>query len=257
MQHCRDLGAFYRRWAASDGAGLVLSRALPSLGEGAVGPIQDRIRILTAAVESGELSLREHSDGFSGVEVAFINVGVATGRIDTALNSLADMYEADYRTVLRIKRKATYPMMVSFCACWIPTFPIAFFGGVLAWIVVGTLLTAAVFTLGGIGLWRYFVWIRSTPRWSQIRFFWALSTAIEAGIHFDEALQLSAKVAAPSKLSDCLCYAAPKGRPIAELLRNSGAFDAAALTMIESGETAGRLPESLRQAANYMEGGIL
>jgi len=257
MQQCRDLASFYRRWAASEGAGLPRSAALPALREGAVASIEGRIRYLASAIERGDLDFQERDDGFTAVEVAFINVGTRTGNFDGALGSLAEMYEADYRTVLRAKRKATYPLIVSFCACWIPTFPIAFFVGPAAWVAVGALSTAAVFTLGGIALWRYFTWLRATPRWAQVRFFWALATAIEAGLHLDEALSLSAKATAPSKLSDCLRYVVPKGRPIAELLRSSGVFDEAALTMVETGETAGRLPESLRRAASYLESGIL
>lgn len=257
MQQCRELATFYRQWAATDTAGLTLREALPGLGQPVVAATQSRIRYLNQAVGRGDMNLQERSDGFTAVEVAFINVGMSTGNLDGALTALANMYEADYRTVMRAKRKATYPLMVAFCACWVPTLPIAFYVGPLAWVVVGTIGTAGVFTVGGVAIWRYFVWLRSTPRWAQIRFFWALATALEAGLGLDEALSLSAQVTAPSSLSDCLRYVVPKGRPITELLRTSGAFDEGALTMVETGELAGQLPGSLRQAARYLESGVL
>ena len=257
MQQCRDLASFYRRWAATEGVGLPRAAALPSLREGSVASIEGRIRAIAKAMERGDLEFQEHREGFTAVEVAFINVGFVTGNLDVSLNSLAEMYESDYRTVLKAKRKATYPLMMAFCACWVPTFPLAFFVDPIAWVVVGTLLTVAVFMLGGVAIWRYFVWLRATPRWSQIRFFWSLATALEAGLHIDQALALSAKATAPSKLSDCLMYAVPRGRPISEILRTSGVFDAAALTMIETGEVSGRLPDTLRQAASYLESGTM
>ena len=257
MQQCRDLATFYRQWAATEGAGLPLREALPGLKQPAVAATQTRTRDLSAALARGDLDLQERSDGFTALELAFINVGMTTGNLDGALNALAEMYEADYRIVIQAKRKAAYPLMLAFCACWIPTFPIAFFVGPLTWILVGTIGTVAVFSMGGVALWRYFVRIRASPRWAQIRFFWAMATALEAGLGIDEALSLSAQVTAPSKVSACLRYVVPKGRPISELLRTAGVFDGGALTMVETGEIAGKLPGSMRQAASYLESGIL
>jgi len=257
MQHCRDLAAFYRRWVATETAGLTLRAALPGLREGAVDIVKTRVVHLRHAIERGDLEIQASTDGFTAVEVAFINVGMTTGNLEGALGSLADMYEADYRTVLRAKRKATYPMMMAFCACWIPTFPIAFFVGPITWICVATVCTGGVFTLGGVVLWKYFVWLRAKPRWTQVRYFWALATSLEAGLALDQALSMSAEAAAPSKLSDSLRYLASNGRPVAELLRRSGVFDEGALSLIEGGEVVGKLPGSLRQAAGYLESGTL
>jgi len=257
MQQCRDLATFYRQWAATEAVGLPLREALSGLRGGAVASISTRLRDLSEAARRGDLMLQETPDGFTAVEVAFIDVGTHTGSLDASLRALATMYDADYRTVLRAKRKATYPLVLAFCACWIPTVPIAFFVGAVTWVVVGAVSTGLVFTLGGMALWRYFVWIRGSIRWAQIRFFWALSTALEAGLHVDQALSLSAQATAPSALCDGLRYLVPKGRPIAELLRTSGLFDDGALTLIETGEMGGKLPDSLRQAATYLESGVL
>ena len=257
MQHCRDLATFYRRWAATEAAGLPMGEALPGLREGSADIVKERIERVMVALDHGDFDVQAGSGGFTEVEIAFINVGMTTGSLDSALGSLADLYQTDYRAVLRARRKAVYPLMVAFCACWIPTFPIAFFVGPALWITVGVVLTAAVFALGGVAIWRYFVWMRAKPRWAQVRFFWALSTALEVGVHLDEALALSARATAPSHLSDGLRYLVPQGRPVAELLRTSGIFDAAALNLIESGEVAGKLPGALRQAARYLESGVL
>ncbi len=257
MQHCRDLATFYRQWSATEAAGLPMSAALPGLRGGSADIVKERIDRVALELQRGDFDVQPGSGGFTEVEVAFIKVGMTSGRLDSALGSLAELYQADYRAVLRARRKAVYPLMVAFCACWIPTFPIAFFVGPALWITVGAVLTAAVFALGGVAIWRYFVWMRAKPRWAQVRFFWALSTALEAGVHLDEALSLSARATAPSHLSDSLRYLVPQGRPVSELLRSSGIFDAAALNLIESGELAGELPGSLRQAARYLESGVL
>ena len=147
--------------------------------------------------------------------------------------------------------------MMAFCACWIPTFPIAFHVSVTAWIVVAIVATGLVFAFGGLALWSYFVWLRATPRWAQIRFLWALATALEAGLYLDEAFSLAAEVTAPSKLSERLGHLDPKGQPITDTLRSSRVFDEGVLTMISSGEMAGSLPTSLRKAASYLEEGTL
>lgn len=257
MQQCRDLSAFYRQWAATETTGLPLRAALPGLTQATVPAIQCRGRALTDALERGDLVLEASRDGFTAVEVAFIKVGRAAGNLEGALGALAKMYEADDRTVQRAKRKATYPLLLAFCACWIPTFPIAFFVGPMAWILVGSVATGAVFTVGGIALWKYFVWLRATPRWAQVRFFWALAMALEAGVDLEQALSLSAQATAPSRLSDSLRYLSPRGRPITELLRASGVFDEGALSMLHSGEIVGELPGALQQAARYLENGTL
>ena len=234
-----------------------LSAAMPGLKEGASPAIASRIFYLSIALQQGSLDVQASPDGFTEVEVAFIQVGVTTGNLDGALGCLASLYEADHRTVLRVKRQATYPMMLAFCACWIPTFPIAFFVGPIAWMVVGTLATTAVFSFGGVFLLQYFAWLRGKPRWAQVRYLWALATALEAGLDMDQALSISAQAAAPSELSDCLRYLACKGRPISGLLRKSELFNEGALSLIETGEISGDLPESIRHAARYLEGGTL
>ena len=148
-------------------------------------------------------------------------------------------------------------MVVALCACWIPTLPLAFFSGVGLWVLLGVLGTTAVFFLGGVAIWRYFVWLRGRPKLAKIRFFWALSAALEAGLLLDDALSLAAKAAAPSELSQSLRYVVPNGRPLTELLQMAGVFEPATLSMLTTGEAAGRLPEALARVARYLESGVL
>lgn len=257
MQHCRDLATFYRRWATSEAAGMPLNSMLSGLREGGSAAVNARINHLSDLLQAGSMDVQAGIGAFTTMEASLLEVGRASGNLDGVLGCLADLYESDYRTVSRARRKMTYPMMVAFCGCWIPTLPLAFLVGPGLWIATGLLLSILVFWLGGVLLWRYFVHLRSGPRWAQVRFFWALATSLEAGVHLDQALALSAETTAPSQLSVGLRYLVPQGRPIADLLRSTGVFDEAALNMIDGGEVAGRLPESLRQAARYMEVGVL
>ena len=248
---------YTRRWAATEAAGVPLNSTLSGLRQGASDAVEQRLDYLERLLQNGSLDVQSGGGGFTPVEVAFINVGRASGSLDSALGCLADLYESDHRTVLRARRKMTYPLLVAFCGCWIPTLPVAFFVGPWLWLTLGLLSSAAVFWLGGIFLWQYFTRLRGRPRWAQSRFFWALATALEAGILIDEALALASEATSPSTLSASLRYLTSNGRDLTELLRNTGLFDEAVLNMLQTGEVSGRLPESLRQAARYLEAGTL
>ena len=246
-----------RRWSATEAAGLPLGSALSGLSDDSASVVASRVDHIRDLLQHGSIDIQVGFNGFTAVEVAFINVGRESGNLDGALGCLADLFEADYRTVLRARGKMTYPLMVGLCACWIPTLPLAFLVGPWFWLINGALLSGAVFWLGGAFLWRYFVRLRSSPRVAQVRFFWALATSLEAGVLVDEAIALSAEATSPSNLSATLRHVSPQGRPIAEVLQQTGLFDEAALNMVRTGELAGRLPDALRQAAGYLESGVL
>ena len=54
--------------------------------------------------------------------------------------------------VRRVRRKVAYPIFVAFCACWIPTLPLVFLGGVGTWLLMGLFGTAVLFFFGGPAL---------------------------------------------------------------------------------------------------------
>lgn len=257
MNECEELAGFYRQWAAAASAGLPMSGTLSMLSKGAPMAVAHRLEVLQSALELGDHEVLQNSSAFSDLERAFLRVGVMTGTQERALMGLSSVFAADLQIVRLAKRRVAYPLIVAFCACWIPTAPIAFYSTPASWMVVSTLLSAVVLLFGGIYVTGAFTKLRGGPKWSQIRFFTALGTALDAGIGVDEALGLAAQCSAPSQLSSSLRYAVPNGRAISEVLRSSGCFDEAALSMVQSGEVSGRLPQALFQAASYLEGGIL
>lgn len=257
MKHCRELAVFYRQWCAIESAGLPLQEGLQSLQKGSPPVVHERIEGILQSVEHGSLEPQVGVGGMTAAEVAFIRIGASTGYLERALGALAGLYDADHRTVVYARRKAMYPMVVALCGCWIPTLPLAFFMAPWVWVMLGGLGTAAVLSFGGVVIWRYFVWLRSRPKLAQIRFFWALSAALEAGLVLEEALPLATEVTAPSDLSQQLRYIVPNGRSITELLTKAGVFDGAIMSMIATGEASGRLPETLNRVANFLEDGTL
>jgi type II secretory pathway component PulF len=257
MNECGSLAPFYRRWAVAEASGLSLSTTLDSLAEGAPPPVEERVACLREALARGSLELDASSYGFTEVEVAFIQVGVESGSLEASLTALAGQFDADFRAVRRVRRKLSYPLFLMFCACWIPTLPMAFFGGLAIWIGTGLLGTAALFFFGGSGVIHYFRRLRSKPKEAQARFLNAMATALEAGIDYESSVSLAGQAAAPASLALQLKYLKPRGRPLAEVLQLAGGFESAVLSMVDTGEQAGQLPTSLRAAARYLEGGVI
>ena len=257
MSECRALGPFYRQWAVSQAAGLSLEATLEGMDRSAPPPVEERIAYLRDTLGRGALSLDASSFGFSEVEVAFIEVGVESGSLESCLEALASQFDADWRAVRRVRRKVAYPIFVAFCACWIPTVPLAFLGGVGTWLMMGLLGTVGLFFFGGTGVLSYFRRLRSKPKEAQARFLSALATALDAGIDYESAVSLAGRAAAPAPLALQLKYLKAQGRPLAEVLELAGGFEPAVLSMVDSGEQSGQLPMSLRAAARYLEGGVI
>ena len=257
MRQGQDLAIFYHRWAAAEGTGMPLRETLRSLRGNAETPSEARAHCLSAALERGDPLLRDAAHAFTPMEVAFLDVGMTSGMFAGSLEALATIYEADRRAVRRAESKMAYPLLLTLLACWIPTAPLAAFVGIWAWLAVGLLASGVVFAFGGALLLAYFNWLRGKKKWVQARFFWALATALETGLSLQETLALAVRVATPSDLAEYLRYVVPDGRPLVEILRSTGAFDPSTLAMIETGEVAGKLPETLRTAARYIESGMI
>lgn len=257
LKQSQVLAQFYHRWSTTERSGLPTREALNGFNEDAAPPIQKRIRGFLSALDQDEMPLKDAAHGFTPLEISFIDMGMSSGHFDAALTGLANLYDADWRAAQRIQRNSLYPMLVAFLACWIPTSPLIFFMSVWIWILIGLLLSAALFTFGGVLLLSYFAWVRGKPKWVQVRFLWVLSLTLESGMTLEEALPLAIQTASPSDLADRLRYVIPQGQPLTEILQKSGAFDPTTLTMLHTGEISGRLPSTLLQITKYLEREIL
>lgn len=258
MQRSRELSSFYTRWAAAESSGLPALQALPTLKSGAQPWIAARIDALIDGFDAGE-SLEQAAAGepFLPIERAMLAAGAAAGDLPGGLDALADLFATDDRISRRVQVKSTYPLLLAICACWIPTAPIAFNSGVLAWLAVAVPGTALVIALGGTFVVARFEYTRGKPRWARIRFFRAMASAMRAGVMFDEALRLSIAVAAPSRVADGLRRVDPAGKTLRAVLAESGAFSQPTVAMVDSGELSGALDTTLRKVADYLEDEVL
>ena len=84
MRHCRDLAAFYRRWSATEAAGLPLGSALSGLSDDSASVVASRVDHIRDLLQHGSIDIQVGFDGFTVVEVAFINVGRESGNLDGA-----------------------------------------------------------------------------------------------------------------------------------------------------------------------------
>jgi len=258
MQQCRDLARFYHLWATATHSGLPLGEIFsqfekknPSIY------ITTRRDNILAALSRGDLNLSAQINGFTSLEIAFINIGIQTGNLDTCLQSLSAFFEADWRAARKVQRKLAYPLFIAFLACWIPTIPLIIYGSPWLWIGTALVLNALVFSFGGMGVLYYFERLRGKPKLVQARYLWTLSIALEAGLSLEQSLTLAQQAAEPSSLAKNLKYVVPNGRPLHILLASSGAFGSSILAMIKTGEVSGTLPATLQKIAIYLENGQL
>ena len=112
----KDLIVFNRQLATLFAAGIPLLRAIQALSEQmenvtfkeVLGAVSEDIQEGTAFSEA----LAKHPKVFSGLFVAMIKAGEASGTMDTILMRLADLAEHDAATKAKIKAATRYPKIV-------------------------------------------------------------------------------------------------------------------------------------------------
>ena len=253
----KDLAQFYHRWSMTQAKGFPLQDTLRSFGKNAPPSITSRISCILQNLKEGRELYHDNSYCFTEIEIAFLEVGFSTGKLEEALQALHNLYNREWLATRRRKGKLTYPMFVCFLGCWILPVPLIFYLGLWFWIIISGSLSFALFSFGGWLLLLYFQRLRNKPKAVHSRFFGGLAMTLEAGCSLHEALQLAVKIAQPSPLADRLKYIVPDGKPLVDILRNTRCFSQNILLIVETGEASGKLPESLRQLSNNIEYGLI
>ena len=253
----KDLEQFYHRWSIAQAKGLPISEMLRSFGQTATPPIKARISKILHNLEQGTEYHHNASNCFTELEIAMLDIGFSTGKLEEALTALTKIYSADAASTKRVKRKMLYPMFVCFLGCWVLPIPLILYVGAWFWILTSMGLSIALFSFGGWIVLRYFQWLRTKPKAVHSRFFGVLAMALEAGCSFHDSLELAKKSAAPSELEERLRFVLYTGQPLSDILQNTGVFSQNLIAMVQSGEVSGKLPDALQQIAKNLERGLL
>jgi type IV pilus assembly protein PilC len=111
----KELAVFSRQLATMVGAGLPLLRSLSILCDQAEGELQRVLTVVRTSVESGNSlsgSFASEPDAFPPLMVNMTRAGEAGGFLDTALEQVAETFEADVRLRAKVKSAMTYPVVV-------------------------------------------------------------------------------------------------------------------------------------------------
>ncbi|HOC31757.1 MAG TPA: type II secretion system F family protein [Armatimonadota bacterium] len=111
---------------------------------------------------------------------------------------------------------------------------------------IGALLESIAFSLPGLGARR--------KRVDRVKTLGSLASALDAGVPVAVAWQLASEAADSPFTRKRLLSAKPnllKGSTVSEVMAQTGIYDRSTLDLAQTGEAAGKLPESLRQAIAF------
>lgn len=125
-------------------------------------------------------------------ESALLALGEESGKLEECLRLLADYFTAEDRMMLKVIKKATYPMFVALAAAVIGPLPLVAQGKTGAYLVTALVGLALWATAGGSLLLATTKWYLARPKFVLGRLLRALTYAIEAGLPLGRATTLAA-----------------------------------------------------------------
>jgi len=270
----RLLGLFYRQLATLLDAGVTLDRAVEVAGRGLGRPAGRRmVKAIVEGIKSGEqlhVLLRDYPHVFREWHVELIATGERTGRLPAILRDLAATCAERVERRRAIITELAYPAVVVHAMFFLWRVPELFLGQ----ISLGQYLLSALGPLGiiygivfgtyaGLRLGAFSPTLRravltvlhAVPvignvvmKLSTARFAMALRSLYEAGVDLQHALPPAGRASG----NDVLAAAAQRaseaiaaGSTLYDALADTRCFPEATLSMLATGEEAGRLDETL------------
>jgi type II secretory pathway component PulF len=237
------------------------------------------VREMLAAISQGSNvadALRRQGDWTPSFDIALIEAGEHSGRLDAVCKLLAGYYEDRARLLRQMISDMLYPAFVLHFA--ILLFPLIslFQGGSMAGFVLKTVGVLAVIygVVGGLiyaaqdrrGLeWRAKLekWLRAVPvlgsaRQSLVlaRLAAALEALISAGVNIIEAWDLAAAATGSPAMQSAVRAWKPQvvaGQTPAEAVRNCPLFPDLFRNLYSTGEISGQLDDSLKHLHTYYQ----
>jgi len=272
----RHLGMFYRQLATLLEAGVAIDRAVEVGGRGLGGLRGGRIvQRLVDGLRAGEqlhLLLRQFPHAFPSWHVQLIETGERTGRLPLVLRDLAEHCAERVARRRAMLTELAYPIVVVHAMFFLWRVPELFLGqigfGTYMLSALGPLsiLYAAAFgyyaavRLGAFSpAVRYaaFTILHAVPVIGSVvkkitvsRFAMALRALYESGVDLEHALPAAGRASGNevlAKAAEEASAAIATGSTLYDALAATHAFPARTLTMLATGEEAGRLDETLEK----------
>ncbi len=270
----------YHQFASLTSAGLGISQTIEQLRRYPPArdfrlPLENVLREIARGFTFTE-SIRRSGDWLPDFDIALIEAGERSGRLDACFRKLGDYYENRARMARQMIADMLYPaFLVHFAVFIIPFAQMFTSGNVLRYLAqtLGILLplyllvALVIFAMqGGHGeRWRSLletilhpVPVLGSARrdLALARLAMSLEALISAGVGIVEAWDLSAKVSGSSALRRAIQSwkrSVAGGQTVAEAITASGAFPEMFSNQYNSGEISGKLDEVLLRLQNYYE----
>jgi type II secretory pathway component PulF len=269
---------FYYQLGKLTGAGLVLSAALQQLASHPPAPsyrepIQRLIEPLSRGMTFAE-SLRSLGSWLPEFDIAILEAGEQSGRLEACLLSLADYYRDRARLARQILGDLAYPAFVFHLAVFIFPFPQLFLNRTMFWYLTQTLgVLLPIYAVIGLIIYatqsrhaeRWRAWmesaLRPVPILGTARRYLALSrlaatleALLSAGVTIIEAWELAATASGSPALRRTVTAWRPLvngGQTPAEALNASGQFPDLFASQYHTGEISGQLDDALKRLHVY------
>lgn len=188
-------------------------------------------------------------------ETALLALGEESGKLEECLRLLADYYAAEYRMVMKVMRKAAYPLMTGMLATFIAPFPLLFKGGTAPYVVTVVVGMVGWVLAGRALLWAVARWYLRQPKYVLGRLLRALTMGIEAGLPLGRVVPLAVEAAAHPPLTRHVAAQGTRvmGQPLAATFRGSGLLPVEAIAALQVAEASGDYAGSLKKLAELYE----
>lgn len=269
-------------------AGISVGEALTAVaGDMPASRMQRALMQVGHQVSGGEPlspSLERHSDIFSPLTVAMVEVGERGGRMEEALGGIAEYFERDFELRSLLKRELTYPLILLLALLFIPLIA----NMIIAWVndsLLAALLTGAgqlalyLLVFGGPALLVYLV-IKSTRQSRQgrekldriklsipiignvlrklalARFCRALASLYGSGVLMGTSLRLAGQASGNEVVNRELGGGAKtveSGGSLSDALSGSSLMPGTVLRMLRTGELTGDIDAMAQNVADHLE----
>lgn len=234
---------------------------------------------------------KSHPDLFSPFAIELIHLGESSGQLDTCLLTLANTTEAELNARRQLKQALTYPavlfvtsslLLLTLFYSVIPRFAALYAGRMQAlpaltralfWASAHlhqSILLITLLLIGCLGARTW--WLRDRPLMSTLpwlRTFWlraevlrfihGLALALNAGLPLDACLRLASHLCRDLSLQNAIHeirHALHRGLPLHQAMKHHAHFPPLLTSLIQTGETTGRMEALLLQAHHQLEASL-
>ncbi len=279
----KDLAIYFRQLAGAVHSGMPLGRCMEIMRDENRGTLKRVSAEAAEAIHHGQplsVTFANHPRLFSPLILATLRAGEVGGRLDDALNRIAEMLERQYELNRKIKQQtfsAKFTLGIAVLICIVVKVVLSSIssegaqigrgfgnaivpgaGGLVALYCLGVVIARLgtrsrlldqvklAFPLLG----------KVTRGMALARFSHGLAGLYRAGVPMAEALETAAQASGNQIFAEQIQSAIPavqRGRRLVEALTPTGVLPPMALNMVRTGEESGNLDEMLDKVAEYAE----